>query len=131
MALVHRVLFTWLMTLFFLILLVLRLDGGTIWNWFIIFVPLWAFDAIILAMLAIRMIRHCRNGYDSDDVTMKKKLWYLLVMMLKLGFQMTLCLKLQYFRTIPFYLAFLPLWGFLLCVAGDIFRSFLLRLRND
>ena len=60
MAVLHRALFTWFICLIFLILLVLRLDERTRWSWFIVFIPMWLYDSILIVYFAFEMITLCR-----------------------------------------------------------------------
>ena len=64
MAVLHRALFTWFICLMFLILLVLRLDERVRWSWFIVFIPLWLYDSILLIYLIFSMVSHCRTSHD-------------------------------------------------------------------
>lgn len=61
MAVLHRALFTWFNLLIFLILLVLRLDSRIEWNYFIVFIPMWIYDNILLIYIIFNMISHCKN----------------------------------------------------------------------
>lgn len=60
MTLVHRALFTWFIILVFCICLCLRLESRTHWNYFIVFIPLWIFDAILLIYVIIKIITKWR-----------------------------------------------------------------------
>ncbi|XP_032810130.1 transmembrane protein 60 [Petromyzon marinus] len=121
MPLVHRVLFTWLFTMSFLVLAVLKLDNRVSWNWFLVFVPLWIFDTALLVMLAVRIVSHCRTGHDQADVTLRKKAWYLLAVLLKLAFLLAVCAWLQSApAAAPLYFLFVPLWLLLLGAAADL-----------
>lgn len=62
MTALHRALYTWFNLLIFLILLVLRLDQRTQWNWFIVFIPLWLFDLIVSVNIIINIITLFKNG---------------------------------------------------------------------
>merc|ERR1719339_932069 len=64
MAVLHRAFFTWFICLMFLILLVLRLDERVRWSWFIVFIPLWLYDSILLIYLIFSMVSHCRTSHD-------------------------------------------------------------------
>ena len=119
----HRALFTWFLLLVFLILLVLRLDGKTSWNWFIVFIPMWLFDSIMLIYVTLKIITHCKNGHDSWWITMHRKIWYLVAVFLKLTFQATLCAKLEYQKNIALYYAFIPLWIVLIGVCVDVLKD--------
>ncbi|XP_053572502.1 transmembrane protein 60 [Bombina bombina] len=120
MSLAQRVLLTWLFTLLFLIMLVLKLDEKAPWSWFIIFIPVWIFDTILIVMLIVKMAGKCRSGYDprNNAQNMKKKSWYLTAMLLKLAFCLALCAKLEKFANMNLYFVFIPLW--ILLIGGLI-----------
>ena len=116
MSLAQRVLLTWLFILVFLIMLVLKLDGKVHWNWFLIFLPAWIFDGILILMLVVKMAGRCKPGYDPRNGSpgLKKKVWYLAAMLLKLGFCLTLCARLEKLTEIKITLVCIPLWSMLL-----------------
>lgn len=60
MTLVHRALFTWFVMLVFCICLCLRLESRTHWNYFIVFIPLWIFDVILIVYVIIKIITKWR-----------------------------------------------------------------------
>ncbi|CAK6434600.1 unnamed protein product [Pipistrellus nathusii] len=115
MSLAQRVLLTWLFTLLFLIMLVLKLDEKAPWNWFLIFIPVWIFDTILLVMLIVKMAGRCKSGFDPrhGSHSIKKKTWYLIAMLLKLAFCLALCAKLEQFTTMNLSYVFIPLWTLL------------------
>ncbi|XP_041360767.1 transmembrane protein 60-like [Gigantopelta aegis] len=123
MAVMHRALFTWFTVLIFLILLVLRLDNKVLWNWFLIFTPLWLFDAVVIIYITVNMIVHCKNGYDRNDLTMPRKLWFMATVVLKLTFQVMLCLKWEYFSFISLYIIMIPFWLLTSGACLDVFRG--------
>lgn len=171
MSLAQRVLLTWVFTLVFLIMLVLKLDGkvGVLyyffskwlkcvstlpvknvlqfifsvlsffqlialktfwmnhiiilvsalqvqWNWFLIFLPVWVFDGILILMLAIKMAGRCKPGYDprNGSPDLRLRTWYLAAMLLKLGFCLTLCAKLEKLADVKLTFVCIPLWTMLL-----------------
>ncbi|ELU18529.1 hypothetical protein CAPTEDRAFT_58245, partial [Capitella teleta] len=110
MAVNHRALFTWFTLLVFSILLVLRMDRKVSWNWFIIFIPMWTFDILMLIFITFYMIIHCKNGFEVTDYSMRRKIFFLVCVVLKLSFQVILCLRLQYLYNLPSYCPLIPLW---------------------
>lgn len=108
MSLAQRVLLTWVFTLIFLILLVLKLDGKVKWSWFLIFLPVWIFDSVLLLMLGVKVAGRCRAGYDP-----RLKVWYLLALMLKVGFCLTLCARLEQLTNLRLVFICVPLWTLL------------------
>ena len=105
----------------FLILLVLRLDNKSSWNWFIIFIPLWFFDIIVVVYVLFNVITHCKNRYDRNDLSMDRKFWYLAMVSLKIVFQILICRKLQYAHTMPLYQVMIPILILLTALVGDVF----------
>ncbi|XP_025089989.1 transmembrane protein 60-like [Pomacea canaliculata] len=125
MAVIHRALFTWFTTLDFLIFLVLKLDQKISWNWFLIFIPLWVFDAVVMVYLSVNMIIHCKNGYDRNhsDLSLRRKSWFLACAFLKMLFQVLLCLKLQYMQYMSMYFVMIPFWVLTLGTSVDLFTG--------
>ena len=133
-AIIHKVLFSWFMVLVFLTFLVLRLDEKVSWNWFIVFVPMWFFDAIMLVYVIFHMIAHCRNigtrQGARNDQTMARKVWYLGAVALKLLFQVLLCLRLQEYADLNSYIIVTPLWILFLVMTGDISKILFTKSRG-
>ncbi|XP_028811161.1 transmembrane protein 60-like [Denticeps clupeoides] len=115
MSLAQRVLLTWVFTLIFLIMLVLKLDGKVHWNWFLIFLPVWIFDGILLLMLVVKMAGRCKAGYDprNGSQELRKKAWYLVAMLMKLGFCLMLCARLDGLTDLMVVYVCVPLWTML------------------
>lgn len=110
MTLVHRALFTWFIILVFLILLCLRLEPRNHWNWFIVFIPLWIFDAILIIYVIIRIITKWRNLQRLKELLISNQ-WYIAGVLLKIASQIMICLKLEYHHLdISIYLTMLPIW---------------------
>jgi len=126
MAVLHRALFTWLVLLVFLILLVLRLDSRTQWNWFIVFVPLWVYDSILLIYVLINMISLCK-GYPERMSVVRRKVWYIVAIILKMATQIILCLKLEYpLWNISIVFVMLPMWTLLPVLLVDVFITLIM-----
>jgi len=126
MAVLHRALFTWLVLLVFLILLVLRLDSRTQWNWFIVFVPLWVYDSILLIYVLINMISLCK-GYPERMSVVRRKVWYIVAIILKMATQIILCLKLEYpLWNISIIFVMLPMWTLLPVLLVDVFITLIM-----
>lgn len=125
MAVLHRALCTWFICLIFLILLVLRLDERTGWSWFIVFIPMWLYDSILLLYLIFNMVTHCKNRHDRSLRFMRRKIWYFVCAVLKLAAQIMLCLKLENANNkgfdIPLYYIMIPLWIMLPVTCVDVF----------
>ncbi|XP_024281116.1 transmembrane protein 60 [Oncorhynchus tshawytscha] len=113
MSLAQRVLLTWIFSLIFLIMLVLKLDSKIPWNWFLIFLPVWIFDTIL--MLVVKMAGRCKPGYDprGGQQNLRRRVWYLVAMLLKLGFCLTLCARLERLMEIWLSVVCVPLWALL------------------
>ena len=122
MAVLHRTLFTWMMSLIFFIMLVLKMDEKVNMTWFIVFIPMWFFDLCIIIYIVIHMITHCRSGHDRNEQSMAMKAKSLISIFLKIAFQILLCVKLDYVPEIPLYYVFIPLWILLVELIVDVFR---------
>ncbi|KAK7872838.1 hypothetical protein R5R35_006710 [Gryllus longicercus] len=126
MAVLHRALFTWFVFLVFLILLVLRLDMRTQWNWFIVFIPLWIYDFILIVYVIVNIVSSCRNVHDRIWNPLRNKGWYALGIVLKMASQIMLCLKLQNPTwPVSVYGIMVPLWILLPALLTDVFITLL------
>lgn len=115
MSLAQRVLLTWIFSLIFLIMLVLKLDRKIQWSWFLVFLPVWTFDTILLLMLIVKMAGRCKPGFDprNEAENLKKRVWYLIAILLKVAFCLTLCVKLEHLSDILLSFVCVPLWTLL------------------
>lgn len=86
------------------------------WSWFLIFLPVWVFDGILILMLAIKMAGRCKPGYDprNGSPDLRLRAWYLTAMLLKLAFCLTLCAKLEKLADMKLSFVCIPLWTMLL-----------------
>ncbi|KAF6735663.1 Transmembrane protein 60 [Oryzias melastigma] len=129
MSLAQRVLLSWIFTLIFLIMLVLKLDSKIHWNWFLIFLPVWTFDAILILMLIVKMAGRCKPDFDPRDgeESVKRRLWYLTALLLKLAFCLTLCSRLEKHTDVLVSVVCVPLWlmlgGALVELGHSVFRD--------
>ncbi|CAN9508451.1 unnamed protein product [Ophioblennius macclurei] len=127
MSLAQRVLLSYVFTLVFLIMVVLKLDGKVQWNWFLIFLPVWVADGVLVLTLAVKMAGRCKPGYDprhgSPDLRLRS--WHLTAALLELGFCLLLCAKLERLADVKLSVVCVPLWtvlaGALLELAVNIF----------
>lgn len=110
MTLAHRALFTWFIVLVFLILLCLRLDPSTHWNWFLVFIPLWVFDGILIIYVIIKIIRKWRNLKRLKELLIYYQ-WYIGGVLLKIASQLMICLTLDYPELkISIFVTMIPIW---------------------
>jgi len=124
MAVLHRALFTWFICLMFLILLVLRLDERVRWSWFIVFIPLWLYDFILLIYLVFSMISHCRTSHDRFPRTVMRKIWYIFLVVLQQAAQIMLCIKLENNGIdLSLFYVMIPVWIILSASTVDVFLS--------
>lgn len=113
MALLHRALVAWFVALVFLILLVLQLDHRTQWSWFLVLVPLWFWDCLIIVIFIFHLISHGRQNqwHSRPWYFCKKALTLMSPILLKVTFQCLLCNKLDSPHSgLPWYYVFIPLW---------------------
>ncbi|XP_044582440.1 transmembrane protein 60 isoform X2 [Cotesia glomerata] len=121
MAVLHRALFTWFELLIFLILLVLRLDQRILWNWFIVFIPMWLYDTFLLIYIIFNMVSHCKNNHNSTNC-LRRKGWHMLAVLLKLSVQILICLKLEApYLYLPAKAVLSPFWVLLPALTIDVF----------
>lgn len=116
----HRALFTWFILLVFFILLCLRLESRTHWNWFLIFLPMWFYDLILLIDAFFHIVMHCKREHIRTTVRNKNNL-LILVILLKVAAQIILCLKLEYtLLGLELYHVLIPLWILLPILIFDV-----------
>lgn len=110
MTLAHRALFTWFIFLVFLILVCLRLDPRTHWNWFLVFIPLWVFDGILIIYVIIKIVRKWRNLKRLKELLVNYQ-WYIGGVLLKIASQLMICLTLEYPELeISIFVTMIPIW---------------------
>ncbi len=96
MAVLHRALCTWFVCLIFVVLLCLRLDERTRWSWFIVFIPMWLYDGLLLIYLVFEMVTIRKSPRVSATLwNVRRKAWYLACVLLKLATQIMVCIKLE------------------------------------
>jgi len=132
MAAVSKALITWFLTLIFFILFVLRADETVLWNWFLIFIPLWMLDVVVIIYIVVNVIIHYRlpshlYRVDRNEMTMRRKFGLLSCCLLKMAFQLLLCLRLEQF-SISVYFVLIPLWTLL--AAGLVDNSRVLMFKG-
>ncbi|XP_059607919.1 transmembrane protein 60 [Phlebotomus argentipes] len=121
MTLVHRALFTWFIVLVFLILLCLRLETRTHWNWFVVFIPLWIFDAILLIYVLIKIVTKWRNLTRLKELLMQYQS-YICTVLLKIAIQIMICLKLEYpSLELSIFTVMIPIWILLPATIAYVF----------
>jgi len=130
MAVLHRALCTWFICLIFLILLVLRLDNRTRWSWFIVFIPMWLYDSVLLLYLTFNLVTHCKRPHNRTFKSLRRKIWNLTCALLKLVAQIMLCLKLELENSdeypnfkLPLYYVMIPVWIVLPVTVVDVFYT--------
>lgn len=111
MGVVHRTIFTWFTILMFLVLLVLRIDNRTQWNWFVVFIPLWVFNAILLIYATFRTTSDCKNRSDHAKKQRIRDVVIIVSILLMVVFEILLCLKLEYpSLNLPLAYVMIPFW---------------------
>ena len=126
MAVLHRALFTWFICLMFLILLALRLDKRVRWSWFIVFIPLWLYDVILLVYHIFSLISQMRSSRrDRYQYNVVRKVWIILLIVFPLiAAQIMLCIKLDD-NGIEIQLVYMmiPVWIILASSTVAVFQS--------
>lgn len=132
MALLHRALIAWFVALIFLILLVLQLDHRTQWSWYLVLVPIWFWDGLIVVLLILHLISLARQQHmRSRPLFFCRKVATLMSpVVLKITFQCLMCGRLdlssnsttQTYTPLPLYYLFIPLWLLLLAALVKLTR---------
>ncbi|XP_063930609.1 transmembrane protein 60 [Zophobas morio] len=106
----HRALFTWFILLVFLIILSLRLETRIHWSWFLIFLPMWVFDTILLIDALFHIFVLCKHE-NPRTIFKNKNITLIVVALLKIAAQLILCLKLEYESLqLSIYHVLIPFW---------------------
>lgn len=79
---------------------------------------MWLFDSVVTIFITFKMIVHCKNGYER--LTMKRKIYYMFSVFLKLSFQVLLCMRLEYYSIIDLHYVMIPLWILMLETVIDV-----------
>ncbi|CAH8636786.1 unnamed protein product, partial [Heterobilharzia americana] len=110
MILINKAIFLWTICCIFLFLLILKISEIIDWNWFIIFLPMWCLDFILLTTSILhmsgrftRIIGHRDLGSRfTQALTLSFILW-------KLVAQIVLCLYLEdYLDGLSYHRYWLP-----------------------
>ncbi|XP_077567320.1 transmembrane protein 60-like [Stigmatopora nigra] len=134
MSLVQRVFLSWIFSLIFLIMLVLKLEGMVHWNWFVIFLPVWTMDAALVLLLLVKLAARCRAEAEAGGrrgpaaaAAVARRLSCLAAVALKATFCLCLCSRLEELMDAWLSVVCVPLWvllgGSLLELGRRVFRS--------
>lgn len=131
MGVSHRALLVWLLTVIFMILLAIHLDGGLEREWWALFSPLWLLDVVSLGVIGGRLIRHYRVARLSgsaiaigvEDITFTPRKAYMAaaIIFLKTIFQAMLCLRMNN-AGLALVWTMIPAWMLLLGVLIELTR---------
>ncbi|XP_055322402.1 transmembrane protein 60 [Sitodiplosis mosellana] len=128
MTLVHRALFTWFIILVFCICLCLRLENRTQWNYFIVFIPLWIFDAILLIYVIIKIVTKWRFLERLKELIHFYQ-WNFAVVLLKIAAEICICLKIEYpHMNLSIYTVMIPIW---ILLPSTIIYVFINLVKNE
>ncbi|XP_077371807.1 transmembrane protein 60-like [Festucalex cinctus] len=128
MSLVQRVFLSWIFSLIFLIMLVLKLDAKVTWNWFLIFLPVWTLDTVLVLLLLVKLAGRCKADPEprEGDPGAARRLWYLVAVGLKVAFCLSLCSRLERLTDVWLSVVCVPLWvllgGALVELGRSVFR---------
>ncbi len=104
------------------VFLVVRADKESNWNYFVVFIPVLVYDGVLLLVVLSRIIRHSRRRFHDDEQTIKRKLWFLLLLTLNFIFVCLVSSKLDGHVTFSWYYVLTVLWILLILVAADTTR---------
>ena len=123
-----RALCTWFFLVLFLVLLVLRLDEKVLWSWFIVFIPMWLMDVIMIVYISIFMIRHCATGNDPSGRTMLRKSYCIVCVLFKIAVEVLVCVRAEHVSMMAATFAVVPVWLLLVALTVDVSRSVVRRV---
>ncbi|CAG2182002.1 unnamed protein product, partial [Oppiella nova] len=106
MSVIHRSLFTLLSVALFVVLIALKVDNKSEWNWFVVMAPMYVLDVVMTAMVAIKWLRPSQSYSNTMSWRrgLSKRLYCLTIVLCKLSFQVMSCLRLQYITHLPLYI---------------------------
>jgi cell division protein FtsW (lipid II flippase) len=116
MGFVFKSLCVWLLLMMFTIFLALRLDEKVLWNWFIIFIPLWLLDGVLFVYVIINAVKRWRSLGNSCGVSF---VCYMASSVAFLLFQLLLCLRLEQVVVMSAYIPAVLGWITLTLVTSD------------
>jgi len=130
MALLHRTLITWLLTLIFCSLIAYKVDYSVEWYWFFVFIPSFLHSFILILYIVFKMIQLMKSTPDREGIPgMKSRWWQLLSAILLMAFQIMLCLRLQT-GSPKLYFVFIPFWFVLIVFCADVLISLVVNTRT-
>ncbi|XP_052860982.1 transmembrane protein 60 [Anopheles cruzii] len=106
MGFVQRALFTWFILVVFLAVLCLRLENRIYWNWFLVFIPLWLYDIILVTWAVIEIVQ---RQHANRLVSLHHYKYYVVGILLKILSQIAICLRLEY-KWMPMLAMMIPIW---------------------
>ena len=118
-----RVLGIWSVTLMTIVFLVVRVDKESNWNYFVVFIPVLVYDGVLLFVVLSRIVRHIsRRRFHENEASVKRKLWFFLLLILNFIFVCMVSSKLDRHVTFSWYYVFIILWILLILVLADTTR---------
>lgn len=116
-VLIFNCLVTWFSAIFFLIFVLLKVDGILSWNWFAVFIPMWIYDVVVIVDLSFKIAlrkKLARSQPNQPVNSISTNIWRLIASLLKLLFEALLCTYLQYDAGLSLFYVMIPLWCLLL-----------------
>ena len=114
MAIIQKSIATWALLSFFCSFIVIKLEGKSNMNWFLVFMPIWIFNSLLSVFGLIKLFQQSRRNslpINQDNLLIiKKELIVISCIFLKSLFEVLLCLKLQYYSSLSLFLVMTPLW---------------------
>lgn len=124
-SVIVRTIATWSAVVMTVIFIALRVGGETHWKWIGISLPLIIFDGFCALVLCRELWRHVkqRRAHLQDvETSAWRKLWFLLVLTVKVIAIILLCLRLDGSLETSYVVVCIPLWIFLLAITGDLLQ---------
>ena len=111
-ALIFRCLVTWLCVVLVTIFILLHVDFTISWNWFLVFIPMWVYDLVVLIDLSLKLAlrRRLSQSHSTQELNCARNIWRLVALTLKLTFQVLLCYHLEYGPHLRLVFVMIPFW---------------------
>lgn len=105
----------WFAVMLSVIFVLLKVDSFITWNWFLVLIPMWLYDIIVITYWGLKV--GLSRRYTQPSMTRSnyiRSLWRLISTLFKLTFQVLLCVYLQYDVGVRLVYVMIPLWCILL-----------------
>lgn len=130
MVIVKKALFVTVLTTGFFALALIKLEKKK-FDWPVVFLPLWSLNTSMLSHGILTFMYHLKSsspeGHRRRQLT--QQIGLIVGTILKFLFEILLCLKLQFFPTLPVYFVMIPFWILLAIMINALVRNLIASAR--